>query len=274
MKTVLTIAGSDCSGGAGIQADLKTIGALGCYGMSVITAVTVQNTCGVKAVYPLEPSVVGEQFQTVYEDIFPDAIKIGMLDNEKIIETVAGHVKRIRQNSEKQPYIVLDPVLISTSGRALLQPEAKEALQTRLLPFVDLITPNLEETKALCDCKVETQAQREEAGRMLAARYHCAILIKGGHGREYGDQEAEDLLIEKANAKPKRFCATFIENPNTHGTGCTLSSAIACGLARQKTMEQSIQIAKEYLTGAIAAGLDLGAGNGPLDHFYKKERKK
>ena len=272
MKKVLTIAGSDCSGGAGIQADLKTIGAFGCYGMSVITAVTVQNTCGVKAVYPVEAEVVRQQFEAVCEDIFPDAVKIGMLCNEEIIEAVAQTIEAIRKMSVAQPKIVLDPVLVSTSGRALLQPQAKEALQTRLLPLVDLVTPNLGETKVLCDTGKMELPDREAAGRKLAEENACAVLIKGGHGREYGDSDAQDLLIPGADKPAVWFRAPFIENPNTHGTGCTLSSAIACGLAEGNTMEQSVQKAKEYLTGAIAAGLDLGAGNGPLDHFYKYER--
>ncbi len=272
MKKVLTIAGSDCSGGAGIQADLKTIGAFGCYGMSVITAVTVQNTCGVKAVYPVEAEVVRQQFEAVCEDIFPDAVKIGMLCNEEIIEAVAQTIEAIRKMPVAQPKIVLDPVLVSTSGRALLQPQAKEALQTRLLPFVDLVTPNLDETKVLCDTGKMELPDREAAGRKLAEENACAVLIKGGHGREYGDSDAQDLLIPGADKPAVWFRAPFIENPNTHGTGCTLSSAIACGLAEGNTMEQSVQKAKEYLTGAIAAGLDLGAGNGPLDHFYKYER--
>ena len=272
MKKVLTIAGSDCSGGAGIQADLKTIGAFGCYGMSVITAVTVQNTCGVKAVYPVEAEVVRQQFEAVCEDIFPDAVKIGMLCNEEIIEAVAQTIEAIRKMPVAQPKIVLDPVLVSTSGRALLQPQAKEALQTRLLPLVDLVTPNLGETKVLCDTGKMGLQDREAAGRKLAEENACAVLIKGGHGREYGDSDAQDLLIPGVGRPAVWFRAPFIDNPNTHGTGCTLSSAIACGLAEGNTMEQSVQKAKEYLTGAIAAGLDLGAGNGPLDHFYKYER--
>lgn len=272
MKKVLTIAGSDCSGGAGIQADLKTIGAFGCYGMSVITAVTVQNTCGVKAVYPVEAEVVRQQFEAVCEDIFPDAVKIGMLCNEEIIEAVAQTIEAIWKMPVAQPKIVLDPVLVSTSGRALLQPQAKEALQTRLLPFVDLVTPNLAETKVLCRTEKMGLPEREAAGRKLAEENDCAVLVKGGHGREYGDSDAQDLLIPGADKPAVWFRAPFIENPNTHGTGCTLSSAIACGLAEGNTMEQSVQKAKEYLTGAIAAGLDLGAGNGPLDHFYKYER--
>ena len=272
MKKVLTIAGSDCSGGAGIQADLKTIGAFGCYGMSVITAVTVQNTCGVKAVYPVEAEVVRQQFEAVCEDIFPDAVKIGMLCNEEIIEAVAQTIEAIRKMPVAQPKIVLDPVLVSTSGRALLQPQAKEALQTRLLPLVDLVTPNLAETKVLCRTEKMGLPEREAAGRKLAEENDCAVLVKGGHGREYGDSDAQDLLIPGADKPAVWFRAPFIENPNTHGTGCTLSSAIACGLAEGNTMEQSVQKAKEYLTGAIAAGLDLGAGNGPLDHFYKYER--
>lgn len=272
MKKVLTIAGSDCSGGAGIQADLKTIGAFGCYGMSVITAVTVQNTCGVKAVYPLEAEVVRQQLEAVCEDIFPDAVKIGMLCNEEIIEAVAQTIEAIRNKPVVQPKIVLDPVLVSTSGRALLQPQAKEALQTRLLPLVDLVTPNLAETKVLCRTEKMGLPDREAAGRKLAEDNACAVLIKGGHGREYGDSDAQDLLIPGADKPAVWFRAPFVENPNTHGTGCTLSSAIACGLAEENTLEQSVQKAKEYLTGAIAAGLDLGAGNGPLDHFYQNER--
>ena len=272
MKKVLTIAGSDCSGGAGIQADLKTIGAFGCYGMSVITAVTVQNTCGVKAVYPLEAEVVRQQLEAVCEDIFPDAVKIGMLCNEEIIEAVAQTIEAIRNKPVVQPKIVLDPVLVSTSGRALLQPQAKEALQTRLLPLVDLVTPNLAETKVLCRTEKMGLPDREAAGRKLAEDNACAVLIKGGHGREYGDSDAQDLLIPGADKPAVWFRAPFVENPNTHGTGCTLSSAIACGLAEENTLEQSVQKAKEYLTGAIAAGLDLGAGNGPLDHFYQNGR--
>lgn len=273
MKTVLTIAGSDCSGGAGIQADLKTIGAFGCYGMSVITAVTVQNTCGVQAVYPVEAEVVRQQFTAVYEDIFPDAVKIGMLCNEEIIEAVAETIQTIRKMPVVQPKIVLDPVLVSTSGRALLEPQAKEALQTKLLPLVDLVTPNLSETKVLCGTENMGSSEREAAGRKLAKENACAVLIKGGHGREYGDSDAGDLLIPGADKPAVWFRAPFIENPNTHGTGCTLSSAIASGLAEGNTMEQSVQKAKDYLTGAIAAGLDLGAGNGPLNHFYANERK-
>ena len=272
MKKVLTIAGSDCSGGAGIQADLKTIGAFGCYGMSVITAVTVQNTCGVKAVYPLEAEVVRQQLEAVCEDIFPDAVKIGMLCNEEIIEAIAQTIEAIRNKPVVQPKIVLDPVLVSTSGRALLQPQAKEALQTRLLPLVDLVTPNLAETKVLCRTEKMGLPDREAAGRKLAEDNACAVLIKGGHGREYGDSDAQDLLIPGADKPAVWFRAPFVENPNTHGTGCTLSSAIACGLAEENTLEQSVQKAKEYLTGAIAAGLDLGAGNGPLDHFYQNGR--
>lgn len=272
MKKVLTIAGSDCSGGAGIQADLKTIGAWGCYGMSVITAVTVQNTCGVRAVYPVEAEVVQQQFTAVYEDIFPDAVKIGMLCNEEIIEAVAETIQTIRKMPGIQPKIVLDPVLVSTSGRNLLKPQAKEILQTKLLPLVDLVTPNLSETKVLCSTENMEPAERETAGRKLAKENGCAVLVKGGHGREYGDSDARDLLIPEADKPVVWFHAPFIENPNTHGTGCTLSSAIACGLAQGNTMEQSIQKAKDYLTGAIAAGLDLGAGNGPLNHFYQNER--
>ena len=210
MKKVLTIAGSDCSGGAGIQADLKTIGAWGCYGMSVITAVTVQNTCGVRAVYPVEAEVVQQQFTAVYEDIFPDAVKIGMLCNEEIIEAVAETIQTIRKMSVVQPKIVLDPVLVSTSGRALLEPQAKEALQTKLFPLVDLITPNLGEMKVLCGVENMEVSEREAAGRNLAKENDCGVLIKGGHGREYGDSDAQDLLIPGADSSLFRKTRTWL----------------------------------------------------------------
>ena len=269
MKTALTIAGSDSSGGAGIQADIKTMTANGVFAMSAITALTAQNTTGVTAIFDTTPQFLAQQLDAVFTDIYPDAVKIGMLCNEEIIEAVAETIQTIRKMSVVQPKIVLDPVLVSTSGRALLEPQAKEALQTKLFPLVDLITPNLGEMKVLCGVENMEVSEREAAGRKLAKENDCGVLIKGGHGREYGDSDAQDLLIPGADKPAVWFRAPFIENPNTHGTGCTLSSAIACGLAQGNTMEQSVQKAKDYLTGAIAAGLDLGAGNGPLNHFYK-----
>lgn len=268
MKTVLTIAGSDCSGGAGIQADLKTMAAMGCYGMSVITAVTVQNTCGVKAVYPMDAHVVREQFDAIVSDIYPDAIKIGMLCNEEIIEVVSAGLEKIRQKGEKGPWIVLDPVLVSTSGKALLKPEAKKVLEERLLPLMDLVTPNLSEMQELSQRQIKKKSQREEAALWLATKYHCGVLVKGGHGKEYGASQAEDLLVDGKEKKTIWISAPFIDNPNTHGTGCTLSSAIACELAKGCSMAESVKNGKEYLTGAIAAGLNLGKGNGPLNHIY------
>ncbi len=263
MKTVLTVAGSDCSGGAGIQADLKTIGAFGLYGMSVITAITVQNTMGVRRVQPVEPDLVGEQLQAVLEDIVPDAIKIGMVVSKENIWALVHVMEEYRANGKPLPFIVLDPVLVSTSGRVLLEPEAETVLKEELFPMVDLITPNLPEAEQLCGHPSERKGDRERAAEELSGRYGCSVLIKGGHG-----SSADDLLFHAGTGAHSWYAGARIENSNTHGTGCTLSSAIACGMARGKTLEEAVADAKGYITGAIGAGMDLGKGNGPLDHFY------
>ncbi len=264
MNTVLTVAGSDCSGGAGIQADLKTIGAFGLYGMSVITAITVQNTMGVRRVEPVESDLVGEQLQAVLEDIVPDAIKIGMVVSKENIRALVHVMEEYRVNGRPLPFIVLDPVLVSTSGRVLLEPEAETALKEELFPIVDLITPNLPEAEQLCGYPIERNGDRERAAEELSGRYGCSVLIKGGHG-----SSADDLLFHAGTRVHSWYSGVRIENSNTHGTGCTLSSAIACGIARGKTIEEAVADAKVYITGAISAGLDLGKGNGPLDHFYQ-----
>lgn len=263
MKKVLTIAGSDCSGGAGIQADLKTIGAFGLYGMSVISAITVQNTQGVHAVRVLEEDIVEAQFRAVLEDLFPDAIKIGMVASRGNIHAIVSVLREYKEAGRKMPYVVLDPVMISTSGKELLDSEAFEALIGELFPLVDLITPNLPEASRLCGFCILSDKEREDAARELARQYECSVLIKGGHG-----SRADDLLYDFISGKCTWYKNEKIKNDNTHGTGCTLSSAIACGMARGKELEESICEAKRYITGAISDGMNLGKGNGPLNHFY------
>lgn len=265
MKSVLTIAGSDCSGGAGIQADLKTIGACGLYGMSVITAVTSQNTQGVRDVWPVPEEVVKEQLCAVFEDIFPDAVKIGMMAVEENLYAVAECLEKYRDINGKRPFVVLDPVLISTSGRPLLDPSAREVLTKTLFPLADLITPNLPEACSLGSVTISSAEDRERAAQDLSLRYGCSVLIKGGH--EEGS--ADDFLYNSRSGACTWYRNERIESANTHGTGCTLSSAIACGMTRGNSLEQAVGDAKEYLTGAIRDGMDLGKGNGPLNHFYR-----
>lgn len=257
MNTVLSIAGSDCSGGAGIQADLKTIGAFGVYGMSVITAITVQNTCGVYRVQPVDAGIVSEQLHAVWEDIPPDAVKIGMV-------ATAENVTAIASVLGKHPApLVLDPVMLSTSGKELLNNQAAEALMEKLFPLAAVLTPNLPESEYLWGSPIASRRDRERAAEQLSKRYGCSVLIKGGHG-----DAADDFLFVSETGTRHWYCKEKIENPNTHGTGCTLSSAIACGLAEGLTLPESVQAAKDYITGAIRDGMDLGRGNGPLNHFW------
>ena len=253
MKTVLTIAGSDCSGGAGIQADIKTIAAQHMYAMSVITALTAQNTTGVSGVQEISPDFVAKQL-----DIPPDSVKIGMLSGEGTIRAVAA---KLRQYGAKN--VVVDPVMVSTSGTSLLSEAGRRALWEELLPLSTLVTPNLPEAQVFSGQPVETEGDMLRAAREISRRCRCAVLIKGGHLA--GD--AADLLYEEGKALWLR--TRRISNPNTHGTGCTLSSAIACGLAAGCSLEESVRRAKDYLTGALSAGLDLGHGPGPLDHMYR-----
>lgn len=256
-KKVLTIAGSDCSGGAGIQADLKTMTALGIYGMSVITALTAQNTTGVYGIADTEPEFVAKQMDCVFTDIFPDAVKIGMVSRKEIIAVIA---EKLEEYGAKN--IVLDPVMVSTSGSRLLAEDAMDELAARLLPLAAVMTPNIPEAELLAGIRVETEAQMEQAARLISEKYHGAVLVKGGHQVE----TANDVLYRDGQCiwfKGKR-----INNPNTHGTGCTLSSAIACGLAEGRSVEESVARAKEYLSGALSANLDLGSGSGPLDHCF------
>lgn len=254
-KKVLTIAGSDCSGGAGIQADLKTMTAMGVYGMSVITALTAQNTTGVYGIADTAPEFVADQMDCIFTDIRPDAIKIGMVSRK---ETIAVIAEKLRQYQAVN--IVLDPVMVSTSGSRLLAEDAMGVLAEELLPLAAVMTPNIPEAELLAQMKIHDEGDMETAAGIIARTYRGSVLVKGGHRR----CTANDVLYEEG--KLTWFNGTHIDNPNTHGTGCTLSSAIACGLASGKCMEDSIRDAKAYLTAALLVRFNLGQGNGPLDH--------
>lgn len=257
MRTVLTIAGSDCSGGAGIQADIKTITAHKLYAMSAITALTAQNTTGVYGVQEATPEFLKNQLDCIFTDIFPDAVKIGMVSNIQLIETIAEALKRYKAKN-----IVLDPVMVSTSGCKLMADDACEALREKLIPLADVITPNIPEAEVLSGMMIQSAEDMETAAEKIADGYTGAVLIKGGHERN----TANDLLY--VNGEAKWFCGERIANANTHGTGCTLSSAIASNLAMGCSLEESVQNAKTYISGALRANLDLGKGSGPLEHTF------
>lgn len=258
MKKLLTIAGSDCSGGAGIQADLKTFAAHGVYGMSVITSLTAQNTMGVSDVVDLSPEFVGKQLDAVFADIYPDAVKIGMVSNEDIIKVIA---KKLREYGAKN--IVIDPVMVATSGSVLMDSKANNTLINELLPLADIITPNMQEASVLSGIEVNNKEDMERAANIIGKFIDGTILVKGGHL----ERSADDLLL--IDGKTNWIEGKRIENSNTHGTGCTLSSAIAVNLAKGMNVKSSFIKAKKYLTGAIEDGLDLGEGRGPLNHIYK-----
>lgn len=258
IKKVLTIAGSDCSGGAGIQADIKTITAHKMYAMSAITALTAQNTTGVYDVMEASPEFVGEQLDCIFKDIRPDAVKIGMVSNSKIIEVIVEKLKEYEATN-----IVVDPVMVSTSGSKLLSEEAMETLIDKLLPLGTVITPNIPEAEQLCDFKIKNQEDMVRAANCISKMLGGAILIKGGHLTE----TADDLLY--VDNKEYWYKIKRVDNENTHGTGCTLSSAIACNLAAGYDLNDSIRNAKEYITGALKTNLNLGQGSGPLDHTYR-----
>lgn len=257
MKTALTVAGSDCSGGAGIQADIKTMMANGVYAMSAVTALTAQNTTGVDGIMEVTPEFLKEQLDCVFSDIYPDAVKIGMVSNARLIEVIAESLTRYQAKN-----IVVDTVMVSTSGSKLLQEEAVETLQTKLLPLATVITPNIPEAEILFGKKITTEKEMEQAAEWIGTTYRCNVLLKGGHSVS----DANDFLWQSDGSR--WFCTERIDNPNTHGTGCTLSSAIASHLAKGSTLEEAIDEAKKYLTGALADMLDLGKGSGPLNHGY------
>ena len=258
----LTIAGSDSSGGAGIQADLKTFSAIGTYGMSVITAITAQNTEGVFDVEELSSKIIKEQIKAVCEDIMPNSIKIGMVSSPEIILDIAESLKKYPCK-----YIVVDPVMISKSGYSLLRPEAKENLIKYLIPMAYIVTPNIPEAEVLSGLKINNEEEMLTAAKYIGDHYHCAVLLKGGHQIN----DANDLLYKEGNYQ--WFKGKRINNNNTHGTGCTLSSAIASYLARGENLENAVKKAKDYISGALAAMLDLGQGQGPMDHGYVLDKK-
>lgn len=257
MKCVLTIAGSDSSGGAGIQADLKTMTCLGVYGMSAITALTAQNTCGVRDVLEATPEFVGEQLDCIFEDIPPQAVKIGMVSSAPIIRTIGA---KLRQYGAEN--VVVDPVMVSTSGSSLMQDSALTALREELFPLAALITPNLPEAQRLCGFAIETEADMLRAAETIGGTLGGAVLIKGGHLRD----SADDLLWHRGQVR--WFRGPRVDNENNHGSGCTLSSAIASFLALGESLPDAVARGKAYITAAMAAGLDLGRGSGPLWHNY------
>lgn len=256
--TVLTIAGSDSSGGAGIQADIKTMIMNGVYAMSAVTALTAQNTTGVRAILEVSPEFLQQQLDAVFEDIYPDTIKIGMVPSGQLIRVI---VDRLRHYGAKK--IVVDPVMVSTSGSVLMKEEARAILEEQLLPMAAVITPNIPEAEVLTGRKIRNREDMEAAALHLGIRGIRAVLLKGGHSVS----DADDLLY--ANGRLTWFPGRRIQNPNTHGTGCTLSSAIASALARGMSMEDAVREAKDYISGALESDLDLGKGSGPLDHGYR-----
>ena len=257
MKTALTIAGSDSSGGAGIQADIKTMCANGVFAMSAVTALTAQNTCGVIDIMEVSPQFLNEQLDCVFTDIRPDAVKIGMVSSGALIETIADSLKRHRAER-----IVVDPVMAATSGARLINEEAIATLKEKLLPLAMLITPNIPEAQILSEMQIRHEEDMVKAAKHIQQRYSCNVLIKGGHQIN----DANDYLQTADHGH--WFYGKRIDNPNTHGTGCTLSSAIAANLAKGFALEEAIQRAKDYISGALNAMLDLGKGSGPMDHAF------
>ena len=258
MKTALTIAGSDSSGGAGIQADIKTMAANGVFAMSAITALTAQNTTGVTGIFETTPEFLAAQLDAVFTDIYPDAVKIGMVSSAPLIRTIA---ERLRFYEAK--HIVVDPVMVATSGSRLLRDDAMQALTEQLLPLSEVVTPNIPEAEILSGLPITDAAGMETAARKISEQYGCSVLCKGGHKVN----DADDLLWRNGNGK--WFRGERIHNPNTHGTGCTLSSAIASNLAKGYDLDSSVERAKEYISGCLSAMLDLGRGSGPMNHMHK-----
>lgn len=257
MKTALSIAGSDSCGGAGIQADLKTMTLNGVYAMSAITALTAQNTTGVRAIEEATPEFLGQQIDAVFKDIRPDAVKIGMVSSGELIKAIADRLKY-----HKAENIVVDTVMVATSGARLITEEAIDTLKEYLLPLATVVTPNVPEAEVLSGISIRKETDMISAAEIIGDAYHCAVLLKGGHSIN----DANDLLYD--NGKCRWFKGKRIDNPNTHGTGCTLSSAIAANLAKGYDLEASVQRAKDYVSGALAAMLDLGRGSGPMNHAF------
>ena len=257
MKTALTIAGSDSGGGAGIQADIKTMTMNGVFATCAITALTAQNTLGVTGIMDVSAEFLAKELDAVFTDIPPDAVKIGMVSATSIIETIAEKLIEYKAKNS-----VLDPVMVATSGAKLISDDAIYALTEKLIPLATLITPNIPEAEVLADMKITSVEDMLSASKIISEKYSCAVLCKGGHSLN----DSNDLLYSAGNYK--WFNGKRIDNPNTHGTGCTLSSAIASNLAKGYDLETSIQRAKDYISGALNAMLDLGAGSGPMKHNF------
>lgn len=257
MKTALTIAGSDSSGGAGIQADIKTMTMNGVYAMSAITALTAQNTTGVTGIFETTPEFLADQLDAVFSDIVPDAVKIGMVSSSDLIKVIADRLKKYKAKN-----IIVDPVMVATSGSSLIETDAIATLKKELLPVATLVTPNIPEAEVLADMKIGDSNDMLAVAEKINKTYGCAVLLKGGHSIN----DANDLLY--ADGKYEWFCGKRINNPNTHGTGCTLSSAIASNLAKGFTLAKSVERAKDYISGALLDGLNLGKGSGPLNHAF------
>lgn len=257
MKTALSIAGSDSCGGAGIQADIKTMTMNGVYAMSAITALTAQNTTGVRDIMEASPDFLAAQLDAVFEDIRPDAVKIGMVSSAALIRVIAAKLRQYRAEN-----VVVDPVMVATSGARLIQDAAVETLTKELLPLAILCTPNVPEAELLSGMEIKSREDMERAAALIGERFGCAVLLKGGHSVN----DANDLLYSGGSFR--WFEGKRIDNPNTHGTGCTLSSAIAANLAKGFGLETAVRRAKGYISGALAAMLNLGAGSGPIDHAF------
>lgn len=257
MKSALTIAGSDSSGGAGIQADIKTMIMNGVYAMSAITALTAQNTTGVKSIMEVTPNFLSDQLEMIFTDIYPDAVKIGMVSSTKLMYEIACKLKFYHAKN-----IVLDPVMVATSGARLMNKEAIETLVKQLIPLATVITPNIPEAEILANINIKDENEMIIAAKKISQTCDCAVLVKGGHQIN----EANDLLYH--NGQLTWFKGIKINTSNTHGTGCTLSSAIASNLAKGFTLEEAVTKAKEYISNALKEMLDLGQGSGPMDHAF------
>lgn len=257
MKKALSIAGSDSCGGAGIQADLKTMTMNGVFAMSAVTALTAQNTTGVLAIMESTPEFLAQQIDAVFDDIRPDAVKIGMVSSAELVKTIADRLKHYNATN-----IVVDPVMVATSGAELIKTDAIKVLVDELLPIATLVTPNIPEAQVLSGVKIHSKDDMIKAAEKISNDYGCAVLLKGGHSIN----DANDLLYSDNEAQ--WFCGKRINNPNTHGTGCTLSSAIAANLAKGFDLNTSVKRAKDYISGALAYMLDLGSGSGPMNHAF------
>lgn len=257
LSTSLSIAGSDCSGGAGIQADIKTMTMNGVYAMTAITALTAQNTMGVEDILEISPDFLKRQIDMIFTDIYPDAVKIGMVSNSELIEVIAE-----RLNFYKAKNIVVDPVMAATSGSKLIESDAVITLKESLIPMATIITPNIPEAEILSGIKIACKEDMILSAKSIGEKYGCPILLKGGHNLN----DANDLLY--SNGESKWFYGRRIDNPNTHGTGCSLSSAIASNLAKGYDIENAIKKAKDYISGALESMLNLGKGRGPINHSF------